>query len=92
MNGDRSAWEGPSMPSGIGPAAPSMTWSVASGRAAVMLLASVLLLVVVPDRLLAYLSTRIVPGWRDFLMVLYIAAAFVVTCWLFVRLQRERHR
>jgi hypothetical protein len=67
-----------------------MTWPAASVRAMVVLVASVILFVLVPDRLLAYLSTRIVPGWRDFLMLLYWGAAFVVGCWLFVRLQRRR--
>jgi hypothetical protein len=67
-----------------------MTWPAASVRAMVVLVASVILFVLVPDRLLAYLSTRIVPGWRDFLMLLYWGAAFVVGCWVFVRLQRRR--
>jgi hypothetical protein len=67
-----------------------MTWPAASIRAVIVLVASVILFVLVPDRLLAYLSTRIVPGWRDFLMLLYWGAAFVVGCWLFVRLQRRR--
>jgi hypothetical protein len=66
-----------------------MTWPAASIRAGIILVASVILFVLVPDRLLAYLSTRIVPGWRDFLMLLYWGAAFVLGCWLFVRLQRE---
>jgi len=67
-----------------------MTWPVASVRAAIILVSSVALFMIVPDRLLAFLSTRIVPGWRDFLMLLYWGAAFVFGCWLFVRLQRER--
>jgi hypothetical protein len=66
-----------------------MSWSVASARAGIILVASVILFVIVPDRLLAYLSTRIVPGWRDFLMLLYVGAAFVIGCWVFVRLQTE---
>jgi hypothetical protein len=67
-----------------------MTWPVATIRAAIVLVASVVMFVVVPDRLLGYLSTRIVPEWRDFLMLLYSGVAFVVGCWLFVRLQRGR--
>jgi hypothetical protein len=66
-----------------------MSWGVASIRAGIILALSLLLFVIVPDRLLGYLATRIVPGWRDCLMLLYWAAAFVVGCWLFVRLQRE---
>jgi hypothetical protein len=69
---------------------PEMTWTAASVRAGLVLVVSVLLLAVVPDRLLAYLATRIVPAWRDFLMLLYWAAAFVIGCWVFVRVQRDR--
>jgi hypothetical protein len=69
---------------------PVTTWIEASVRAAIVLGASALLFVVVPDRLLGYLATRVVPGWRDFLMLLYLGAAFVFTCWLFVRAQRGR--
>jgi hypothetical protein len=66
-----------------------MKWTVATVRAALMLVASILLFVLIPDRLLAYISTRIVPRWRDLLMVVYMTVAFVFACWLFVRLQRE---
>ena len=66
-----------------------MPWSVTIIRAGGILVASVLLFVLIPDRLLAFLATRIVPGWRDFLMLLYWGAAFVLGCWLFVRLQGE---
>jgi hypothetical protein len=78
------------MPGGLDRGARRMTWSVASGRAAIIVVASLLLFAIVPDRLLGYLSTRVVPRWRDLLMVVYLAAAFVVSCWLFMRLQRER--
>jgi hypothetical protein len=67
-----------------------MTWPAATFRAAIVLVASLILFVAIPDRLLAYLSTRIVPGWRDFLMLAYWGVAFVVGCWVFVRLQRGR--
>jgi hypothetical protein len=66
-----------------------MRWSVASIRAAGILVASLLLFVLIPDRLLAFLATRIVPWWRDLLMLLYWGVAFVIGCWVFVRLQRE---
>jgi hypothetical protein len=66
-----------------------MPWSVASIRAAGILVASLLLFVLIPDRLLAFLARRIVPEWRDLLMLLYWGVAFVIGCWVFVRLQRE---
>jgi len=69
-----------------------MSWSAALVRAAGMLIASAMLFLFIPNRLLAYLSLHVVPNWRDFLMLLYWAAAFVVGCWLFLTLQRERGR
>jgi hypothetical protein len=67
-----------------------ITWGGATWRAAAALVAAVALFVVVPDRLLAYLSLHIVPFWRDVLMVCYVGLAFVLACWTFVRLQRVR--
>ena len=69
-----------------------MSWSAAMLRAATMLVASALLFLFVPNRLLGYLSIHIVPNWRDFLLVVYWAAAFAAGCWLFVLLQRDRAR
>lgn len=69
-----------------------MSWSVAMLRAAAMLVASVILFLFVPNRLLGYLSIHIIPTWRDLLMLVYWAIAFVLGCWLFVALQRDRGR
>ena len=60
--------------------------------AAVMLLTSYLVFILIPNNLLTYLSTRVVPFTRDLLVTLWWAAAFVGTCWLFVRLQRAPGR
>jgi hypothetical protein len=65
-----------------------MSWGRAIIRAAIALVGAVVLLVIVPDRLLAYLSLHLVPVWRDVLMVAYVAVAFILGCLLFVRLQR----
>jgi hypothetical protein len=67
-----------------------MTWWAAGLRAAVMLVIAVLFFVVVPDRLLAYLSLHIVPFWRDVAMICYTGLAFVAACVVFVRVQGVR--
>jgi hypothetical protein len=67
-----------------------MSWAVAVVRAAVVLIASVVVFVVVPDRALAYLSLHVAPGVRDLLVTLWIAVAFVVMAAVFVRMQRRR--
>jgi hypothetical protein len=67
-----------------------MTWWAAGARAAIMLVIAVLLFVVVPDRLLAYLSLHIVPFWRDVAMIFYMGLAFVAACVVFVRAQGVR--
>jgi hypothetical protein len=55
-----------------------------------MIVLSFVAFVFVPNTLLGYLSTRLVPTWRDLLVVLYWMAAFVGCCWTFVYLQRVR--
>jgi hypothetical protein len=67
-----------------------MSWGWAIARAAVAIVISLALFVLVPDRLLAYLSLHLVPVWRDLVMVVYVAIAFVVGCIAFVWLQRVR--
>ncbi len=62
-------------------------WGSAFMRAAILLVVTVALFVVVPDRLLAYLSLHLVPLWRDIAMLAYTAVAFVAGCVVFVRLQ-----
>ncbi len=65
-------------------------WGSAIVRAAVVLIVAVVLFVIVPDRLLAYLSLHLVPLWRDLAMLAYTAVAFIVGCAVFVRLQGAR--
>ena len=68
------------------------SWLRATGLAAVMLAASYLLFVLVPNNLLSYLSLHTSPRNRDLLVTLWWVIAFVAACWIFVRLQRSRAR
>ncbi|HEX3300624.1 MAG TPA: hypothetical protein VHW68_10995 [Actinomycetota bacterium] len=65
-------------------------WGRAIVRAAIVLVVAVVLFLIVPDRLLAYLSLHLVPLWRDLAMLAYTAVAFLVGCVVFVRLQGTR--
>jgi hypothetical protein len=65
-------------------------WGSAIVRAAIVLVVSVVLFVIVPDRLLAYLSLHLVPLWRDLAMLAYTGVAFAAGCVVFVRLQKAR--
>jgi hypothetical protein len=64
------------------------TWVAPTVRAALMLTVSVIVFLVIPNRLLGYLSVHLVPTARDLLMAVWWLIAFVFACWLFVRLQR----
>ena len=66
------------------------SWLRAMALAAIMLAASYLLFVLVPNNLLSYLSLHTTPRNRDLLVTLWWVVAFVFACWLFVRLQRTR--
>lgn len=66
------------------------SWWRALGAAAIMIVLSFLAFVYVPNTLLGYVSTRLVPTWRDLTVVAYWMVAFVACCWVFVRLQRVR--
>jgi hypothetical protein len=68
------------------------SWLRAVVLAAIMLTASYLLFVLVPNNLLSYLSLHTSPRNRDVLVTLWWVVAFVFGCWLFVRLQRTRAR
>jgi hypothetical protein len=65
------------------------SWVEPIVRAAIMLAVSWIVFLVVPNRLLGYLSVHLEPTPRDLLMVLWWVIAFVFACWLFVRLQRD---
>jgi hypothetical protein len=72
------------------PGGAARSWGPAIAEAAVMLLASYVLLAIIPNQLLTYLSRHVAPKVRDIVVSLWWIAAFVSCCWLFVRLQRRR--
>ena len=62
-------------------------WGRSSAIGAALLVVAVVGFVVVPDRLLAFLSTRTAPRTRDALVVLYVVVFFIAISWVFVRVQ-----
>jgi hypothetical protein len=56
-------------------------------RAGLVLILSFVGFVLVPNRLVAYLSLHVVPRTRDALVLLWVIAFFIFMSWLFVRLQ-----
>ena len=77
---------------GRGGGAASERWVPALLRAGAWLATWVLLVYFIPDRLVAYLSTRVGPDVRDVLVLLWVLVWFVFLCWLFVVLQLGRPR
>jgi hypothetical protein len=68
------------------------SWGEAIVRAAILLVASVVVFMVVPDRLIAYLSLHVAPAVRDVLVTSWTVVAVCVVAALFVRLQRRKVR
>ncbi len=66
------------------------SWGAAALKALAMIAISFLVFVLVPNSLLAYLTTRMTPTGRDLVVATWWLVAFVVACWIFVRLQRRR--
>ena len=67
-----------------------MTWGSAIGRAAIMLIACVVLFALIPGRRLTYLAIRTTPTVRDLHVVTWWVVALGIAFWLFARLQRTR--
>jgi len=65
-------------------------WIPAAWKAAVLLIAAIVGFVVVPDRLVAYLSLHVAPRTRDAILLLWSVFWFVVLSFAFVLLQRRR--
>jgi hypothetical protein len=61
-------------------------------KAVLILVLSFLGFVIVPDRLLSYLSLHVAPDVRDALVVAWWVVFFIFLSWLFLRLQREGTR
>jgi hypothetical protein len=66
------------------------SWSSAAIRAAVIAVLSVIGFVLVPDRMVTYLSENTRPGVRDLATLAWVLAWFVLLSWLVTRLQRQR--
>lgn len=77
------------LPTGPGPDGGG-SWGAAAFKALAMIAISFLVFVLVPNSLLGYLTTRMTPTGRDLVVATWWLAAFVVACWIFVRLQRRR--
>lgn len=65
-------------------------WLPAVWKAAVILIAAVVGFMVVPDRVVAYLSLNVAPRTRDAVVLLWSVFWFVVLSFAFVLLQRKR--
>jgi hypothetical protein len=62
----------------------------AAWKAAVLLIAAIVGFMVVPDRLVAYLSLHVAPRTRDAIVLIWSVFWFVVLSFAFVLLQRRR--
>ena len=67
-------------------------WGGAVAKGVGLFAVCLLLLVVVPDRLVAYLAPRTTPVGRDLAVVAVWALGFVVCAWLFVKVQPRSER
>jgi len=67
-------------------------WIHATVRAAIMLVVSYVVFVLVPNNLLTYLTVHVNTRARDLLMLVWWVASFAFAAWMFVRLQRGRVR
>ena len=68
----------------------SSTWTRALIASAVMVVLTFVSLVLIPNTLLGYLTTRVVPTWRDLIVVTWWVLAFIGCAVVFVGLQRRR--
>jgi hypothetical protein len=78
--------------SGIQPERSGSGWDRAALWALVLVVLSVLVFIVIPDRAITYLSKHVAPTARDLVIVTWIAVAFLAMCWVFVRLQGTSRR
>jgi hypothetical protein len=63
------------------------SWGPAALRAAALVILSWAGFLLIPDRLMAFLSTRVTPHTRDALVTVWVAVFFVALCRVFVILQ-----
>lgn len=88
MRGSSSAAEPPDGRGGEGTGAER--WLPAAWKAAVLLIAAVVGFMIVPDRLVAYLSLHVISRIRDAIVLLWSVTWFVALSVVLVRLQRSR--
>jgi len=70
---------------------PVGSWGSGLARGGLVLVLSIIGFVLVPNRLVAYLSLHAVPRTRDALALIWMGVFFAFMSWLFGRLQgRER--
>jgi hypothetical protein len=65
-------------------------WDGAALRALAAVVLSLLMFIVIPDRVVTYLSRHVVPTARDLIVLAWVTFAFLFMCWAFVRLQGRR--
>ena len=90
--GDRLARTDGGGARGRGRTAGSAGWVTALTRAGVVLAGSYVGLLLLPDRLVVYLSTRVGPDVRDTIVLLWVILVFGLLSWGLVALQRGRRR
>jgi hypothetical protein len=66
--------------------------ATAAWKALILLALSFVGFMLIPDRLLSYLSVHVAPRTRDSFVSLWLAVFFVFMTWLFVRLQVTSRR
>ncbi len=72
---------------GAGSGGSAQGWGTAIVRAMAMLAVAFVVFAVVPSWLIDRLATRVTTTGRDLILVGWWVVAFVVSCWVFVRLQ-----
>jgi Kef-type K+ transport system membrane component KefB len=68
------------------------SWGQAIPKAALIVVLAWAGFLFVPNKLLAFLTTRVTPHARDALVTLFVIVFFVALSWLFVALQNQRRR
>jgi hypothetical protein len=63
------------------------SWGSASTMSGVVLVISILAFMIIPNQLIAYLSTRVTPTGRDLLVSAWWLLALIACSWLLVRVQ-----
>jgi hypothetical protein len=74
------------------PAPPTQGWGQAALRAVVVLILSDVFLLLIPNRLLAYLTTRVGPNVRDAVVTGWVTVFFIGLSWVLLALQRPGKR